>query len=145
MRPAGILPPILVLLLGMGCDSGAVAPPGAVEDGDRQSSPVPAYQLAALAVALDDLVERILPPLGAAEAVRSLRPSLEDLTAALVTGNTARLEPALRAAHHRLEQLDSTPGLVDEHGADLAAIRLVLEHVAELALPTAPRRSTGGL
>jgi hypothetical protein len=145
MRPVGILPPVLVLLLGVGCDSGALAPPGSVEDLDRPSSPVPAYQLAALSVALDDLVERVLPPLGDAEAARSLRPTLEDLSAALVTGNTARLEPALRAAHQRLEQLDGTPALVEEHGADLAAIRLVLEQVAELALPSVPRRNTGGL
>jgi hypothetical protein len=136
MRSLGVLSITLTLSLVIGCD--AMAPVDAPEE-----TRSPGVESAALQLALEDVLVRILPSLGDAATRGSLETQVAELVSALAAGDTGRLSRALLATHEALELLAGSPEVGEEHGADLSAIQLVLEQLATSSGSPAPLEGVG--
>jgi hypothetical protein len=122
---------LLLAAAGAACGRDApTAPESVAEESARWGDIVPTAEQAAHVIALEDVLGRLLPALGDRVAAERLRPPLSELVAALNGGETNHPAAPLGIAERVLERVAGTPGLADEHGADLDAIRLVLEHIA---------------
>lgn len=130
MRYATRAATLLLLAPVAACARDAPTAPEAVPDEPGTGPPaiVSATASAALRIAVDDMLDRIVPALGHSDG--TLRTALTALAAALGEGEADRLRNALRAAEHGVEDLARDVG--EEHDADLAVIRLVLEHARAL-------------
>lgn len=127
---------LLLAAAGAACGRDApTAPESVAEASARSGLVVPTAEQAAHVIALEDVLGRLLPAIGDRVAAERLRTPLSELVAALTGGETNRPATPLDNAERVLERLAGTSALEDEHGADLDAIRLVLEHIAASLYP----------
>jgi hypothetical protein len=103
---------------------------------EAEPVPVAADELAVLEVALADVLERVLPALGAPEGIAPLRAGVTGVAAAAGRNDPAVFSQRLDSARRVLDRVNRSSG--PELSAELDVVRLAIEHAARLSRTQAP-------
>jgi hypothetical protein len=132
MNPPKRLVPALAFLL-VACSENAFEPP--------QEPMIESKAAAALAVAVDDAIERLLPSLNESDRLPALTLSLSEINTALSARHPVQLSNSAEALRSAFDAYVATQDEVEDN-PDLAAVRVLLDDLQLMSLspPLEPSR-----